>query len=98
MPDFADMTGAKSLQRQDPLGVDYLKSVAKNPLKESNSYSSRIKTSLPPDVMSALRNLSTKIDVQKNDKKVLSENEENLTQDDSIDSFRSLINNDEFER
>ena len=101
MPKFAGDEGMLSYKtlfsKDDPTGAKELKSLSSyESLGESKSKGNYIKTSLPPDIASALRNLSSKMpSTASSRQQVLSEFEEKNEADLLNESNDYLINNEE---
>jgi len=86
MPNFKDMLDAATLDRQDPTGAKWIKSIVSNPFGESV-----VRTSLPPDLQSTLSKMSAKLQmsIRSRETKILSE-DKNF--DDAInDDFSKLF-------
>ena len=90
MPNFKDMLDASTLDRQDPTGSKWIKSVVSNPLGEST-----IRTSLPPDLQSTLSKMSAKLQMNNKAKesKLLSE-DKNFTESLNDDFSKLFITNE----
>lgn len=95
MPKFVGDEGMLSnktlFQKDDPHGAKELRSMASLGLGESKQNYSAYRTSMPADIASALRKLSAKLPINLNQRKVLSESEENV--EDLLEE--SLIKKDE---
>jgi hypothetical protein len=96
--DFNSMLSSKTLNKKDdPLGTRELNSMAKmSEVFEIPNKKSVVRTALPPDVVSALRRMTTKInDGHQVSKKILSENDDNFDSDLLNELNNDLINKDE---
>jgi hypothetical protein len=98
MPKFVGDEGMLShktlFKKDDPLGVKDLASATK--ISESLGFSgknTKPKTALPPDLMSALKKMTNKLNTGDQNSQILFEKKENLNEDFVSQSSNYLINN-----
>ena len=96
MPKFAGDEGMLSydtiFKKDDPTAAKELRAMAS--LNESVEKNSRYKTALPPDVMSALKKMTSKLQITQTGRQVIVE-EEN-SRDVLLEEVDDLINNNDF--